>query len=61
MLNILKKWWFYLIILIIFLLIYYILSYKLGVLPSYQCGSTMGPEGVVNWCQWVKSRGLVLG
>ena len=48
-----KEVWF--LILILFTLsIVYIVLWSAGIVPLYQCSSTMGPEGPVQWCMWVK-------
>jgi uncharacterized membrane protein len=59
--KILKKWWFWalLILIIIIIILYFVLAYIFNILPRYQCGSTMGPNGSVNWCGWYK--GTVVG
>ena len=36
-------------------LIYLILA-ATGIVPTYQCGSTMGPNGPENWCGWYKGN-----
>ncbi len=38
---------------------WFILGYGLQIVPIYQCGSTMGPNGPVNWCEW--ATGLIVG
>ncbi len=53
-----KKWWHYLILLVVLVLIYYVLAI-FGLVPWYWCGSTMGPNGPVPWCQW--HTGLIVG
>ncbi len=50
---ILKKWWFWIIIFLVICIIYFLLWIK-GLVPIYQCSSTMGPEGPVKWCGWYK-------
>jgi len=34
---------------------------KAGIVPTYRCGSTMGPNGPVKWCEWIKGKGVVVG
>lgn len=51
-----KKWWFYLIVVILLAIIYYILG-LMGFVPIYQCGSAMGPNGVMSRCLW--HRGII--
>jgi len=59
---ILKKWWFWLVVLVLLIALaltaYYILG-MLGVIPTYQCGYTMGIDGPIKWCDW--HRGVVVG
>jgi hypothetical protein len=49
--NLYRKWWFWLLVIVVLVILYFILG-ALGIIPTYQCGSTMGPNGPVNWCQW---------
>jgi hypothetical protein len=56
----LKKWWFWLLLIAILVILYYVLG-NLGITPMYRCGSTMGPQGPVNWCQWLKGAGDIVG
>jgi len=53
-----KKWWVWLVLVVTLVSLYFILG-KLGIIPTYQCGSTMGINGPVNWCQW--SYGAIVG
>lgn len=53
-----RKWWFWLLLFLGIYLSYFILG-ALGIIPTYQCGSTMGIEGPVNWCKW--SYGKIVG
>ncbi|GEM_PF-6088982 len=53
-----KKLGIGLLIMAILVLMYFILV-ALNIIPTYQCGSTMGINGTVNWCQW--SRGIIVG
>jgi len=53
-----KKWWFWLMAVVVLVLLYVVLG-VLGIIPTYQCGSTMGLNGPVNWCGWY--RGTVVG
>lgn len=45
---------FYLIILIILSIIIYFILVRLGIVPAYQCSSTLSPDGMVKWCGWFK-------
>ncbi len=56
--KLLKKRWFYFLVLLLIVLIYLALV-SLGVLPTYQCGTTLGPNGPIEWCGWY--RGTVVG
>jgi hypothetical protein len=56
--EVFRKWWFYVVIAVIVIFLYYILG-SLGVIPTYQCGTTMGPNGPVDWCDW--HYGTVVG
>lgn len=56
--NLIKKWWFWLLVVLAIVILYFILG-ALGIIPTYQCGSTMGLEGPVSWCGWY--RGTVVG
>lgn len=53
-----KRWLVLLVLLLGLLVAWFVLS-RLGILPTYQCGSTHGPNGPVNWCGWY--RGIVVG
>ncbi len=44
------------IITVVIILIYGLLWIK-GIVPFYQCSSTMGPDGPVRWCGWY--RGII--
>ena len=55
-----KNWWFWLIVVIMLIFLYLVLS-KLGIIPHYCCGSTMGENGPVNWCGWYKGPGCPVG
>ncbi len=48
------------VVVIVSVLVYLELG-KAGLVPTYRCGSTMGPNGPVSWCKWIKGKGVVVG
>lgn len=53
-----KEWWFWIAVIALIILIYWILGI-LEIIPTYHCGSTMDPDGPINWCGWHK--GTIVG
>lgn len=57
--NLTKKWWFWILVILGILVMLYFILGALGVIPTYQCGSTMGTDGPIDWCTW--SKGKIVG
>ena len=45
------------LIIIIAMILILILGFTLDIFPTYQCSTSTGPNGVVEWCEW--SRGVI--